>query len=69
MNITIITLIVYFVLMLFVAWYFSRKGSLEVYYLNQRKTSLWLMTFSNVATIVGAGATVAIVSEVYKLAS
>jgi len=55
--------------MLFVAWYFSRKGSLEVYYLNQRKTSLWLMTFSNVATIVGAGATVAIVSEVYKLVS
>lgn len=66
MNITLVTLIIYFTLMLFVAWYFSRKESLDVYYLNKRKTSLWLMTFSNVATIVGAGATVAIVSEVYN---
>ncbi len=66
MNITLITLIIYFVLMLLVAWYSSRKESLETYYLNKRKTSLWLMTFSNVATIVGAGATVAIVSEVYN---
>lgn len=65
MNITIIVLLVYFTLMLGVAWYFSRKESLEVYFLNKRKTSFWLLTFSNVATIVGAGATVAIVSEVY----
>jgi SSS family solute:Na+ symporter len=52
--------------MLAVAWYASRKESLEAYYLNKRETSLWLMVFSNVATIVGAGATVAIVSEVYN---
>jgi SSS family solute:Na+ symporter len=52
--------------MLAVAWYFSRKESLEMYFLNKKKTSLWLMTFSTVATLVGAGATVAIVSEVYN---
>src|SRR3989338_1856149 len=66
MNITIIALVIYFAIMLSVTWYASRKESLESYYLNKRKTSLWLMTFSNVATIVGAGATVAIVSEVYN---
>lgn len=65
-NITLITLIVYFIVILSVAWYSSRKESLETYYLNKRKTSLWLMTFSNVATLVGAGATIAIVSEVYN---
>lgn len=52
--------------MFFVAWYFSRKESLETYFVNQRQTSLLLMTLSTVATVVGAGATVAIVSEVYN---
>src|SRR4030043_1464376 len=66
MNISLIVLLVYFALMLGVAWYFSRRESLEIYFLNKRKTSFWLMTFANVATIVGAGATVAIVSEVYN---
>lgn len=66
MDITLIILLAYFVLMIFIAWYSSRKESLEVYFLNKKKTSLWLMVFSNVATIVGAGATVAIVSEVYN---
>jgi len=66
MDITFIVLIVYLVLTFLVAWYFSRKESLEAYFVNKGKTSLWLLTFSNVATIVGAGATVAIVSEVYN---
>jgi len=52
--------------MFFVAWYFSRKESVEAYFVNKRKTNVWLMTFSTVATVVGAGATVAIVSEVYN---
>jgi len=66
MNQVLIVLIIYLVVMFGVAWYFSRRESLEAYFLNKRKTSLWLMTFSTVASIVGAGATVAIVSEVYN---
>jgi len=66
MSLTILVLMVYFALTLLVAYHFSRKESLEEYFLNKRKTSLWLLTFSNIATIVGAGATVAIVSEVYN---
>ncbi|MFW0837434.1 MAG: sodium:solute symporter family protein [Candidatus Komeilibacteria bacterium] len=66
MNTTLIILFVYLALMFGVAWYFSRKESLNAYFLNNKKTSLWLMTFSTVATIVGAGGVVAIVSEVYN---
>lgn len=61
-----LVLIIYLAIMFFVAWYFSRKESIESYFVNQRKTNIWLMTFSTVATVVGAGATVAIVSEVYN---
>lgn len=56
----------YFILMLGMAWYFSRHESLETYFVNARKTKLWMMTFSTVATVVGAGATVAIVTEVHR---
>src|SRR3989344_5598154 len=66
MSTTILVLVIYLVIMFFVAWYFSRKESAEAYFVNKRKTNVWLMTFSTVATVVGAGATVAIVSEVYN---
>ena len=66
MSTTILVLVIYLVIMFFVAWYFSRKESVEAYFVNKRKTNVWLMTFSTVATVVGAGATVAIVSEVYN---
>lgn len=66
MNTTLITLVIYFALTLIIAWYFSRKESLETYFINKRKTSLWLMVFSIVATIVGATATISVVSEVYN---
>jgi Na+/proline symporter len=66
MNITLIVIIIYLIAMFLIAWIFSRKESLQAYFLNSKKTSLWLMTFSTVATVVGAGATVAIVSEVYN---
>ena len=66
MNTTLIILFIYLALMFGVAWYFSRKESLNAYFLNSKKTSLWFMTFSTVATIVGAGGVVAIVSEVYN---
>ncbi|PIQ75929.1 hypothetical protein COV83_04915 [Candidatus Peregrinibacteria bacterium CG11_big_fil_rev_8_21_14_0_20_49_14] len=48
------------------ALFFSRRESLDTYFLNKRKTSLWLMTFSTVATVVGAGGSVAIVAEVQR---
>ncbi len=68
MNSTLIILLVYFILMLGIAWYFSRKESFESYFINKRKTSLWLMTFSTISTIIGASATISVVSEVYNLA-
>lgn len=52
--------------MLVVAWYFSRRESLDTYFINKRKTSLWLMVFSTISTIVGATATISVVSEVYN---
>jgi len=66
MTTALIVLIGYLVLMFLIAWFFSRRESLSAYFLNKKKTSLWLMTFSTVATVIGAGATVAIVSEVYN---
>lgn len=45
---------------------FARKSSIQSYFLNKRKTTLWILIFANVATIIGAGATVAIVTEVYR---
>jgi len=66
MNTTLIILLAYLVLMLGIAWFFSRKESLGGYFLNKRKTSLWFMTFSTAATIIGAGAVVSVVSEVYN---
>jgi len=65
-SITLIILILYLTIMFLVAWWFSRKESLSAYFLNSKKTSLWMLTFSNVATLIGAGATVAIVAEVYN---
>ncbi len=66
MSITLWIIIIYLLLTFFIAWIFSRRESLEEYFLNKKKTSLWLMTFSTVATVFGAGASVAIVSEVYN---
>jgi len=66
MDIIWIILIFYLIFIFALAWYFSRKESLETYFLNKRRTSLWLLTFSTAATVIGAGAVVALVSEVYN---
>ncbi len=66
MSSTLIIVLAYLVIMFGIAWYVSRKESLEGYFVNARKTLLWMMTLSNVATVVGAGATVAIIAEVYN---
>jgi len=66
MDVVIIVLLIYLLLMFAIAWYFSRKESIEAYFLNKRNTGLWVMTLSIVSTIIGAGASVAIVSETYS---
>lgn len=66
MNITLIILLVYLVVMFGVAWYFSRRESLEGYFINNKRTGLWLLTMASFATMIGAGSTVAIVSESYR---
>jgi len=65
MSITIITILVYLAAMFGIAWYVSRHEGIEAYFLNTKSTGLWFMTFSTVATVVGAGATIAVVAEVY----
>lgn len=66
MDIVFIVLMAYLLLTFGIAWYFSRRESIEAYFLNSKSTGLWMMAFSTVATVVGAGATVAVVSEVYN---
>jgi len=38
-----------------VAWFFSRRESLEEYFLNARKSNVGLLVCSHVATVIGAG--------------
>ncbi|MDO8555732.1 MAG: sodium:solute symporter family protein [Nanoarchaeota archaeon] len=66
MSVTLIVLLLYLLLTFGIAWYFSRRESLEAYFINSRRTGLWLLLFSNVATIVGAGFTVGVVAEVFN---
>jgi Na+/proline symporter len=66
MNITIIVLLIYLAITFGIAWFFSRRESVETYFVNKRKTSLWLLTFSNVSTIIGAGSVVGIIAETYR---
>lgn len=66
MNLILATLIGYLLFMFLVAWFFSRNSSLESYFLNSQSTGVLIMTISIVATTVGAGATVAMMSELYN---
>lgn len=43
----------------------SKRENLEGYLANNRKTKLWFLTFSNVSTLVGAGAVIAVASSAY----
>ncbi|MFH1649212.1 MAG: sodium:solute symporter family protein [Candidatus Woesearchaeota archaeon] len=66
MNVTLVVLGAYLVLMLGLAFYYSRKETITGYFLNNRKTGPWLMTLSSFSTIVGAGAVVAVATETYR---
>jgi Na+/proline symporter len=66
MNTALLILIGYLLLTFGIAIFFSRQDSIEEYFLNKKKTGLWMMTFSNVASLVGAGAVVSVVAEGYN---
>lgn len=66
MNAVLAAMAAYLALMFGIAAYVARNESIEAYLLNQKQTGIWLMTLSNFATIVGAGATVAIIIETYR---
>ena len=66
MNIILIVFLIYLSLMFLIAWYFSRNETLEGYFINKKKTGLWLLTMASFATMIGAGSTVAIISESYR---
>ena len=66
MNTALLILIGYLLLTFGIAIFFSRQDSIEEYFLNKKKTGLWMMTSSNVASLVGAGAVVSVVAEGYN---
>ena len=66
MSIITLTILTYLVITFIIAWYFSRHETLEDYFVNKRNTGLFLLLCSNVATLVGAGATVGFVAEVSR---
>jgi len=66
MNTTLTILVLYLVGVFALAWYFSRNQNLEAYFLNNKKTGLWLMTLSTIASVIGAGGVVGVVAEVYN---
>src|SRR3990167_5584431 len=66
MKVIFVIIIIFLALSFLVACIFFLWGLVEAYFINKRKTSLWPMTCSTVATVVGAGATVGVVAEVYN---
>lgn len=66
MNTLLISLLSYLIFLIFLVFYLNKKQSVESYFLNQRHTHLGVMTMSLVTTILGTGATVVVISEVYN---
>ena len=66
MSLILLTIIAYLIVLFCIVLYFCRNQSLESYFVNKRSTSLLFMIFSNVATLIGAGAIVPSIGETYK---
>ncbi len=66
MNMILITLGIYIFSLLLLAVWTSIGESARGYFLNNKKTGLATFTFSTFGSMIGAGATVAIVAEVYE---
>ena len=55
----------YLFLLVLIAFFVSRKESLKSYLLNKQQSGLWILTFSSIVSMFGAGAVVTVVAEVY----
>lgn len=65
MNKIYAVILSYFIITFLVARYFSRKESLQEYFLNNKSSSLWLLVFSNIATMIGAWAVITTIAATY----
>lgn len=63
---TCFIIILYFIILLILAFIFSRKQSLQDYFINNKSSGIWILTFSNVATLMWAGAAVTAIGEMYN---
>lgn len=61
-----VVIAIYFIVTFLVARYFSKKESLQDYFLNNKSSSLWLLIFSNVATIIWAWLIITVISATYS---
>ena len=66
MNPILLTVALYLLILFSIVLLTCRKQNIESYFLNKRGTSLLFMIFSNVATLIGAGAVVIVISEAHK---
>ncbi|HLP80155.1 MAG TPA: hypothetical protein VK158_05950, partial [Acidobacteriota bacterium] len=64
MNVMIVFLLAYLCVLFLIAYHFSKKLSLDSFFVNARSTNVWVMTFSFITTIIGTGATIVVISEV-----
>ena len=60
-----VILFAYLLIILIIGVYSSKREHLEGYLANNRKTKLYLLTFSNISTFIGAGAVVTVASTAY----
>lgn len=60
-----LTIIIYFAILLAIGLKTSRAKTTFAYWLNNRSSGLWLLTFSHVTSIVFAGSVVGVVTAVY----
>ncbi|MEX1027417.1 MAG: sodium:solute symporter family protein [Candidatus Paceibacterota bacterium] len=59
-------IIVYLVGILLFGWWLSRKESADDYFVNGRKTPVWLLLFTLISTAIGAGTLIGTAGETYK---
>jgi Na+/proline symporter len=64
-TLDLVVILAYIVLVLWIGIRAVRREHLEGYLVNNRKTKLFVLTLSNAATLIGAGAVVAVVSAAY----
>jgi len=66
MNHILISIAIYFTVLLAVVFWISRKQTLSSYFLNSRATGSWMLGCSILATYIGTAISIAVVSETYR---